>query len=185
MSKMQRIPIAAASDDQLREYCDVQQLELAENTRSAMVAALGVIGHDHILVAEDDAPTQGQTASAAPTPQMAIPTGVAGDKEPIWLVEIGETEMPGGKDPVPVSVNGKALILQRNMRIPLPHRYKLALDNAERGAVDQDERTHEITTSRVRNYPFQILERPTDAEIAAWHQRSGSVELGASALMPA
>lgn len=184
MSKMTRIPIAAATDEQLREYCDVQQLELAENTRSAMVAALGVIGHDHILVAEDDVPTQGQAASAAPTPQMAVPAG-AGSDDPIWLIEIGETEMPGGKDPVPVSVNGRALVLQRNMRIPLPHRYKIALDHAVRESVDQDMRTSEITTSKVRNYPFQILERPSEAEIAAWHRRNGGVELGASALMPA
>lgn len=184
MSKMTRVPIAAASDEQLRAFCDVQQLELDNDTRSGMLAALGVVwGHDFILVSENEAASD-QTASAFPTPQQAIPAGVAKD-DPIWLIEIGETDMPGGKDPVPVSVNGRALVLQRNMRIPLPHRYKLALDHAVRETVDQDERTHEITTSKVRNYPFQVLERPSPEAIAAWEARSNGIELGVGALVPA
>lgn len=182
MSKTKKIPVATATDEQLFEYCDIQQLELIERTRSVALAALGVIGHDEIIVAADEASEQ--TASASPSPQMPVPTGL-GSGDPIWLIEIGETEMPGGKDPVPVSVNGRALVLQRNMRIPLPHRYKLALDHAVRETVDQDMRTSEITTSKVRNYPFQIIERPSEEEIRAWHQRNGGVELGASALMPA
>ena len=184
MTKMIRIPIAKATDAQIRDFCDVQQLELAGTTRSAMLAALSSAWeHDHILApaaAPEPADSAAPAGAVSPRPQaqQRVSTGL-GEDDPKWLVEIGETEMIGGKDPVPVGVNGRAVVLQRNMRILLPHRYKLALDLAIRETVEQDERSHEISTSRVRNYPLTVIEKPSDAAIAAWERRTAHVELGA------
>jgi|GEM_PF-6168243 len=182
MTKMIRIPIAKATDAQIRDFCDVQQLELAKTTRSAMLATLSAAWeHDYILAPAPDTPDASAPAGAAsPQPQQRVSTGL-GEDDPKWLVEIGETEMIGGKDPVPVGVNGRAVVLQRNMRIELPHRYKLALDLAIRETVEQDERSHEISTSRVRNYPLTVIEKPSDAAIAAWEKRTAHLELGVGA----
>ena len=182
MTKMIRIPIARATDAQIRDFCDVQQLELSKTTRSAMLATLSAAWeHDYLLApAPDPSEAAGERERVSPTAQQRVSTGL-GEDDPKWLVEIGETEMIGGKDPVPVGVNGRAVVLQRNMRIELPHRYKLALDLAIRETVEQDERSHEISTSRVRNYPLTVLEKPSEEAILAWEKRTAGLELGVGA----
>jgi hypothetical protein len=186
MTKMIRIPIATATDAQIRDFCDVQQVELTNTSRSGMLATLSAMWeHDHILApGAEPGDEMDAREKVQPVAQQIVSTGL-GENDPKWLVEIGETEMIGGKDPVPVGVNGRAVVLQRNMRIELPHRYKIALDLAVRETVEQDERTHEISTSRVRAYPLYIHERPSDADIAQWEKATAGIELGVNSLRAA
>jgi hypothetical protein len=178
--KMQQLPIVDATDQQIRDFCDAQQIELDATSRSEMLAVLSSVWeHDYILMAvgEYDGQTD-QVQTPEPIAQTTI-TGGVGSNDPKVLIRIGKTEMPGGKDPVPVGVNGRTVVIQRDMNVELPYRFYLALQNAVRETVDQNSQTGDITTSAVSNYPMQTLRLPPQDEIDAWHESTRDV------LMPA
>lgn len=178
-----RIPITDATDEQIEDFLDMMQLEHGEvKTRTGLLALLETVhNEDHIIVtATDDIIQLEQGEKALPEPQQFPSFGQAYKSDPIWRMKIGTTPLPGGKQPVPVGVNGTVVVIQRDMVVDVPHRFYLALQNAIQHTVTQDSKTRELIEGEVSNYPItQILKAPSPEEIAKWHERTGKIELGA------
>lgn len=178
-----RIPITEASDEQIADFLDMMQLDHSEtSTRTGLLALLATVhDEDHIIVTvRDDIIQLDQTDEALPEPQQFPQFGIAYKDDPIWRMKIGTTPLPGGKQPVPVGVNGTVVVIQRDMVVDVPHRFYLALQNAIQHSVTQDPKTREMIEGEVSNYPItQIIKAPVEAEIAAWEERTGKIELGA------
>lgn len=176
---MIQIPIEDASDEQLFVFTETMGLAPGDTDRNHVLATLQVAwDKPFILVAEETVFPEDQFQQ----PELTIHgrmEGGAGDDDPKVVVMIQQTTLPGGRDPVPVSVNGVARVVQRNMNVELPYRFYLALASAMRAEVHQDEITFETFETDFTNYPLQVL-RPASLEaIRDWHRRVDNV------LMPA
>ena len=170
VEKMIKLPIADASDAQLFDYATkVLQLECGTGAgRDAIIATISLAwqndwimveaGEHSVLFAQDD-PVNVHAVKLA---------GSKGENDPRVELTIHQTEMPGGKDPVPVGVNGQTVVIQRNMRASVPYRYYVALQNANRMLVSQDLATGELSEIVVNNYPMTIHALPTPREIEEW-----------------
>lgn len=192
MTKMISIPIAGATEQQLRDFADVQQYDISSVRPGDIGGLLAVIGAawpgDSILAV---APEFDTVAAASPfaqeTPVSIIAqnslTGGTGANDPKVIIKIGQTPYPGGKDPVPLGHNGKTVVLQRNLLTELPYRYYLVLLDAMRGDLTQEEdkdgKMGELLDTEFTNYPLQQVTLPSPEEIRAWHERTDNV------LMPA
>jgi hypothetical protein len=175
MSNRTPVKIASASDEQLKEFAaNVLQLDLDEMKATTRVKIIGAIGtswiQDFILVAPEAEVLESQEGQDdAPRPfvqDRLIGTGC--DLAPKALIRIAQTAMPGGKHPVPVSVNGRQKVIQRNMNVEVPWPYVEALLNAVVGDSQQDETTREIIVTEVTNYPVTILRHPDPVELKDW-----------------
>jgi hypothetical protein len=178
---MKKLPIHEASDAQIEAFVDTLQLDRTGITGRSNLLALLATAHedDFIFVNDVVIDLGGQDDEALPEPQQTPSFGTAYESDPKWRVVLGTTDMPGGKQPVPVGVNGKVVVIQRNMTVDVPHRFYLALQSAVRGTVTQDAKTREIIEGQITNYPItQILKAPSEQEIADWEKRTGSIELG-------
>ncbi len=181
MGTMTNTPLAKASDEEIRDFCEVMQLDISgAKTRTALVGVLGSAwDKDYIPTtkapepqADDEVQARAQqTDAVVPSPVQRMTCG-DGANDPVVVLKIQKTSMPGGKDPVPVSVNGRAKVIQREMVAHVPYRYFLALEAALREEVTQDFDTSDLTTDEVTNYPMQVMAMPDPAEIAAWHKRT-------------
>lgn len=182
MATQQKKDIEKASDVELLEFAELT-LQLPDaKTASDRATLLGLIRstwpNDYIFV-DSAATPEADEAQADDVRAMArIKLGEdAPADEPRWIIKISATELPGGKDPVPVGVNGRAVVIQRDMEAEVPHRYVEALQHAVRTAVTQDQRTHEFHYTNFTNYPLEVIERPTRAEIEAWKEKSRDLVL--------
>jgi hypothetical protein len=179
MSKFERKPITEASDQQLRDFCEMQQLDVSDcKSRAELMAVLGPAWeHDYITVLaepefdEDERAAMAEQVQGVDGSVIKLAGGI-GANDPKVRLSIGQTPLPGGKDPVPVGVNGKTLVIQRNMEVEVPYRFYLALQAAIREEVTQDEKTGELHVSTITNYPMQVKALPSEEEIAAWHKRT-------------
>lgn len=175
-----KIPIADATDQQLREFCELQQLDgWAGGSRAELLAIIETAwAQDWVFVASASPELdEDEAAAAAQQVQAAVPlglrvTGGTGANDPIFVVRIGNAPVPGGDQPVPVGVNGKTVVLQRNMTVELPARYFYALESAIREEVTQDQKTGELNTMQVTAYPVQVITRPSDSELREWRERT-------------
>ena len=190
---MQTIPITAATDNQLRECAKVvlMQDEDAVNNCKSRAELLALIGPaapeawgDNIQV-PDAAPAATQTGQAEPAvraPDQVFLENLTDEFGPLTRFTIIATDMVGGKHPAHPCVNGRQLVMQRNMLIEAPYAFYLALKNARTGAPYEIEnglgRAPDIGFSEVTNYPLTDEQLPSKEEIAAWHARNGSRELG-------
>lgn len=178
MSKFERKPITEASDQEIRDFCEMQQLDVSDcKTRPELMGVLGPAWeHDYITVIakpeleEDEAAAMAEQIQGVDGSVIKLVGGIGANDPKVRLI-VGQTPMPGGKDPVPVAVNGKTLVIQRGMEVELPYRFYLALEAAIREEVTQDEKSGELHISTVTNYPLQVRALPSDEEIANWHAR--------------
>lgn len=175
---MQKIKITDATDDQLRAFAISLQLDVADaKSRADLFAVLGPAwDQDFIMAEEEDARGEAVT----PIAQVSLNTGR--DDGPMVQFKIMQTEMPGGKHPAHPCVNGKMLVMQRNMLIEAPYAFYLALQNAIVGVMEQgpDQRSAdggtrpgELIATEVTNYPLSEVRLPPQSEIDAWHARNG------------
>lgn len=177
---IKKIPISDATDEQLRDFAEMQQLDVSgAKTRSALMALIGPIWeHDYIPVSVTEATVDegGEPVELEQTQRVHRPVGSvqggAGASDPMVRLRIGYTTYPGGRDPVPVGVNGHTVVIQRNIDADVPYRFYHALLNAIRQEVDQTPETGEITVTDVTNYPLTIISMPGTAEIRAWEQET-------------
>lgn len=72
-----------------------------------------------------------------------------------------------------VGVNGVVWLLKRGVPIDIPYRVFLALDNANRDVITHNGEG-EVLTQSVKNTPFNVEQRPSAEEVAAWEARTGS-----------
>lgn len=184
---MKKIDILEASDDQLREFATTAQgLDVTDaKSRADLLAILGPAWDQDYILVDDVTPDTG--AAAVPTPQVSYTAGNR-DDGPMVKFKILQTDMPGGKHPAHPSVNGRMLVMQRNMLIEAPYAYFLDLQNAKVGVIEQGRdqqgadggmRPGDMTPTEVTNYPLSEVTMPPQAEIDAWHERNGGRLLAA------
>lgn len=179
MSKFTKTPIVDASDDELRDFCELQQLDVSEaKSRADLLGTLGPAWeHDYIMTVAPVEMDEDEAAAMAEQTQSPVISGQslaggAGANDPKFVVQIGNAAGPGGNQPVPIGCNGKTMVAQRNMKVELPARFFFVLEKAIREEVTQNERTGEIDTMEFTSYPMQVFQRPTDAELAEWRERT-------------
>lgn len=187
MTPMTQLSIDSATDDQLRSFArHTLQIEVADNAeRPAIRSAIALAWpQNFILVAADaaDASVQAQTRTVENPVGLRL-TGTDGYDDPIAIFKIGQTDMPGGRDPVPVGVNGHTVVMQRLQEIRAPYRFYEALMNATREAIEMvpDESgrpgKHNVVTTEISNYPVQAISIPPPHVIAEWRARTAEVEM--------
>jgi hypothetical protein len=179
--KMMKKLIVDASDAELKDFAEVTLvLDVPERTtRADLMALIGPAWpapHIFVEAADVDEREDVQTDEARAVARVRLNVGGASE-DPKWLIRIANTELPGGRDPVPVGVNGRHVVIQRGVEVEVPHRYIEAIQNAVRISVTQDQRTQEMHTTSFSNYPLEIIERPSKADIAAWFERTKNLLL--------
>jgi hypothetical protein len=173
-----QIPIDSATLPQLKAFathlgCTVTRFDNAEKVRKAIAEA----GYDeaHIIVA-DGAPI---TASSAPKGAAASAKGVM--SEPMCSITVHIAQGPGGKRPLFVGVNGKALLIPRNEKCEVKLRYLDALKVAVETKYEFDEDAKANMPRDMPSYSYQIHREPSEAEQAAWHAHVAAEEAQAEA----
>lgn len=190
MGKMTSIPIATASEAQLREFAEVQQYDIAHVRHGDVPGLLAVIqtawqGDTILAVIEDGAAASPAFAQEAPVSLVATHslTGGTGANDPKVILKVGQTTYPGGSQPVPLGHNGTTVVLQRNILTEVPYRYYLVLQDAIRGDMSQEQRDDGKVGAMIQteytNYPLQHVTMPSAEEIAAWHARVDNVSMPA------
>lgn len=182
MSQQLKKTIDQASDQELRDFAElVLQLEVPATAQRFDVLALITPAWpaDYIYVdaAEIEEFEQAQDESVRAEARIKLAVSAAYQDDPKWLVKITSTELIGGRDPVSVGVNGRPVVIQRGMEVEVPHRFIEALRLAVRESVTQDPRTGDFHRTNFTNYPLEILERPSRAEIDAWFERTKDLVL--------
>lgn len=186
---MQKINITDATDEQIRAFAISLQLDedgaiASARDRADLMAVLGPAWSDDYIFAEE--PDNERGAAPVPVAQVKLDTGR--DDGPLVQFKILQTDMPGGKHPAHPCVNGKMLVMQRNMLIDAPYAYFLALQNARVGVVEQGQdqrgsdggmRPGDMTPTEVTNYPLSEVRLPPQHQIDAWHARNGGRLLAA------
>lgn len=103
--------------------------------------------------------------------------------DPKVRVRVPKTDDKRRPKDVTLGVNGDIYRMQRGQWVDLPYRFYLALEDAvERAAVPDPERINPVTGEplmvweEVHSYPFEVdrTRFPSDAEIAAWEEATGS-----------
>jgi hypothetical protein len=95
--------------------------------------------------------------------------------DPKVLINISSDDENGGKRPVPVCVNGDFIWIARNLNVPIPYRFYVALRNALQTDFHQEDGPNHTTLlvgEERYAYRFNVLESPPAAEIAAWQART-------------
>lgn len=191
---MQTIPITSASDDQLRA-CATLILGIDEDAvrnaadRPSLMALISPArpqtweeGTIRIPDAPPPLAQTGQLESITPTADVTLFSHLTEDFGPMTRFTIISTNMPGGNHPASPIVNGRLLVMQRNMRIEAPYAFYLALRNANIGApyeIDNGQgKPPGIGYADVTNYPLSDVIEPPKDEIAAWHAKNGKRLLG-------
>lgn len=98
--------------------------------------------------------------------------------DPKITISIARTDDKRRTKDVTVQVNGVTFQIMREKEVPVPYRVYLALKDAmEDAAVDGDE-INPVTLepikvwAKVPSYPFSVIEKPPQAEIDAWMERT-------------
>lgn len=153
---MKKIPIATATAAQLADFAS-SHLGLEVNFRmgtAAIRAKMATTGFtkDEIEVDEPEEPAPAQPVAAGAKPREYV------------TIMIAAQESPGGSEPVPVSVNGKAMWIERSKPSRVPIEYYLALKNAVKYVYDPDPgpRGGLLPPREVTTYPVTLL-----ADVAA------------------
>lgn len=178
-------PIEEATDNELRDFLvNVLMIEAVDKlkTREKLLAAIDAAGwkqpHVMVLIAAETEVERGE--EIAPKRVAETVTNNAHYKDdPLITLQIGETPLPGGNEPAYVSVNGRSVVIKRNTLVKLPYRFYLALKDAHEVQVRQDPHTLQMIHTKVTNYPIEVEERPSKAEIAAWEEKVNGLALGA------
>ena len=157
-----QVPIATASKAQLRAFanhlgCPSSNFDTEERLRKRIADT----GYDsaHIIVFEN-APAKAASA-------RAIASGDAVE-EPMVNLTVHTGDGAGGKRPVFVGVNGKAILIPRAKPCDVKIRYLEALANAIETKWEYDEEARANLPRDLPSYPYQVHKMPSDEAIAKW-----------------
>lgn len=158
-----QIPIDSATKPQLRAFanhlgCTTSNFDTEEKLR-AKIASTGY--EEAHIIAFDGVQAKAVSAKAI----------AAGDEVPEPTVEltIHTQAGAGGKRHVFVGVNGKALLIPRNVKCEVKHRYLVALENALETQYEFDEDAKANVPREMPSYPHQV-HRPVDlAALERYH----------------
>jgi hypothetical protein len=101
-----------------------------------------------------------------------------GDPRAVIMIPVVETEDGSGARDVVVGVNGRGWQLKRGVDLSVPWRVVEALDNAVAHIVrhsQEEGREGEVIIHTAKRVSYQFIEKPTAAEIAAWHERTDAL----------
>ena len=151
---MKRIPVSEASATQLAHYASTQlgiDCQFREG-RDKILAKMATVGfNDSEIEVEDDtppAPTETFVGTSSDAP--------AGPRKTKRIM-IPQSNEPGGKEAVPVGVNGRVARIKRGIPVDVPVEYVEVLQNAQRVVFDKDENGAPINPTLVPTHPFSIL----------------------------
>jgi hypothetical protein len=182
---MKRILLNDATDTQLRDFAaNTLQLDVsAANTRPAVLGLITQAWPNDYIIDLGTVPDGANADQAQPArSRSAADLGASVYDDPIVRLKIRQTDQPGGRDPVPVGVNGDVRVIQRDLEADVPFRFFEALNRSERVIVTQnidvkfgDPAYGDILENRITNYPIEVIERPSTAEIEAWRERTARI----------
>ena len=181
-----RIPVAEATDAQLRSYAEtVLGIGFGPNPgikRDTILRKMADAGFDDTGIwLPDDGPAPDRiqhVAEDAPGGETVIRKGNPDNSrnDPMVNLRIAEQPGAGGNRPVPVGVNGQIMLIPRNKDVDVPWRYFLAMRNAVQMIYETDPNTHELGEGReVPAHSVQVNTMPSAAEIAAWEERTQKI----------
>lgn len=150
---MSKINIHEASATQLAEFAITNYgLDVNHRMGSAVIKAkLATAGYDKDFIEIDDAPAvetnaRVETVTAAPEPRKTKTIRIE-NQEALY----------GGKQAVPVGVNGKVYLIKRGEDVEVPAEVIEVLKNAKRVVFDKDENGQPINPTYVPTHPFSIV----------------------------
>lgn len=92
--------------------------------------------------------------------------------DPKVTIHIPRQSGPGGDRHVPVSVNGRLMLIPRARNVEIPYRYYEALNNAIEARYEEvparGDQPADMKRTDVHSYPFHVLRMPAAAEVEAW-----------------
>lgn len=178
---MRTIAIAEATEEQLRQFCqDSLGLSVHPSAkRETIISRIRGAQHqgDSIEILVDDiepatgaAPPQGEVK---PDVTLEAPEVAAEEQTELQrlgapekvMVNISMTDEPGGKDPVPVGVNGRVMLIPRNKNVEIPFPYFEALNKAVTYVYDPgpDGLGLEPIPRKVKVYPVSLVSQVPQA----------------------
>lgn len=165
-----KIPIEKATVADLRQFAQ-ESLGIEIHHSCSLVTALAKVreaGHDKPDITlqvpdEVEAPAAGSAPRPVTAAQKAVPA-VGKIK-----IRIPQSEEPGGKDHVPVSVNGRAMVIPRDQDVEIPYPFYHALKNAVRIVYEQKPEGGISDGRPVPQYAFNTLSSESEIKAAADH----------------
>lgn len=100
---------------------------------------------------------------------QGVPTSSHGGNDPKVSLTLFKTEKNKG-EPIPVSVNGRTMLIPVGSLVSIPYRYFLALNYAVTTQYNFDDKTNDITPSEEPRHQYNVSEMPSRDEIAAWNE---------------
>lgn len=186
MTDKKMIPIEEADFPSLRHYAEtILGIEVKQGTNAANLRGK-ILSIDPKVKEIEELMTPGSSGRAEAVVKELNPVNPNAKKQayslgnpvadPRVILTIEKTTDPLRDPNVTIGVNGYIWRAQRGVRISVPYRAFLALDDAvEKRAIDTGE-THPQTGlpiyryEDVQSYPFVVHEMPAPEEIAAWHK---------------
>lgn len=157
------LELAEASVDQLAQFAEILGAELPEKqTKANLLALIEAIrpGGKPIRIPEQTTFHQPASADAAIPPSCLTVVEEMREGEAVPRHYVGirvpENDRPGGKQAVPVIVNGVRFDIPRNMDCWIPIEFYHALDNARRWDYVENERGLK-EPREVHDYPFNFV----------------------------
>lgn len=143
-----QVKLSEATATQLAEFATVSYgLDVTFRTGvEAIKAKLASVGFSKDFIDIDE---------PSPSPTQKTEPDIDGRK--YVIITIAEQETPGGGDPVPVCVNGKAMFIPRNQECRVAVEYVEALKNAVQIVYPSKSDGGLGEPRRVPAYPFSII----------------------------
>lgn len=154
-----------ASDDALRSAIETAQ------------PGVTTIFYQEADTLADVAATETTEVELRPEEAVGRSTGTLGAGDPRAVIFIAVEDKPGGANDVLVGVNGRGWQLKRGYDLSVPWRVVEALQNGVANIVEhsqEPESVGEVIERKARRFPFSFIERPPQAEIDAWMERTGA-----------
>jgi hypothetical protein len=173
-----QIPIDTATLAQLKVFathlgCTVTRFDNAAKVRKAIADS----GYEeaHIIIS-DGAPSISASKKAA-AGETAKPGAM---DEPMCSIEVHIAQGSGGKRPLFVGVNGKALLIPRGKICEVKLRYLDAIKIAVETKYEYDEEAKANMPLDTPSYSYQIHRQPSEDEQAKWHAHVAAEEAAAN-----
>jgi len=147
-----KIPLSDATASELADFAaknlglDVQYRMGADKIRALMAAA----GYQKDTI-EIEVPDAGND------PNARVATGEAEAPRKMVMIQINNQPGPGGKEHVPVGVNGKVYLIKRGEPVKVPVEVVHVLENAKTTAYDRGPNGEPINPTDVLKHPFSVL----------------------------
>lgn len=162
------VELQDASTDQLAQFAEILGAELPEKpNKGNLLALIEAIrpGGKPLRIPEQTTFHEPASADSAVPPSCMVEVmeqSEHGERKRVYVgLRIPESNSPGGKHPVPVSVNGIRFDIPRSMDCWVPMEFYRALDNARRWDYLENERGLK-EPREVHDYPFNFV-RPKHA----------------------